>query len=190
MDELSTLRIALIDDDRGRRVRVRSWIESLGSTVVELDSAGDLSDFDIVCLDAGHPRARVTDVVNSLRERDVPVIAFAKDTAQATDALRAGAWEVQPEPIERERVEAAVRRARERQALARRVRTLQEQLAARSATETGDDQVVPLRELERRAIEKALAATRGSVEKAARMLGMGRATLYRRLATMGTSRVA
>ena len=48
------------------------------------------------------------------------------------------------------------------------------------------DEVVPLRELERRAIRKALRATNGSVEKAARLLGMGRATLYRRLARYGS----
>jgi DNA-binding NtrC family response regulator len=46
----------------------------------------------------------------------------------------------------------------------------------------GDDVVVPLEELERRAVIQALRAAGGSVGKAARMLGMGRATLYRRLA--------
>ena len=54
--------------------------------------------------------------------------------------------------------------------------------------EGGDDseEVVPLRELERQAIRRALRATNGSVEKAARLLGMGRATLYRRLARYGS----
>ena len=52
--------------------------------------------------------------------------------------------------------------------------------------EGGADEVVPLRELERRAIRRALKATNGSVEKAARLLGMGRATLYRRLARYGS----
>lgn len=42
--------------------------------------------------------------------------------------------------------------------------------------------VVPIRELERRAIENALRVTGGRVEAAAKLLGMGRATLYRRLA--------
>jgi DNA-binding NtrC family response regulator len=44
------------------------------------------------------------------------------------------------------------------------------------------DTVLPMREVERRAIKRALRATNGSVEKAAKLLGMGRATLYRRLA--------
>jgi DNA-binding NtrC family response regulator len=52
------------------------------------------------------------------------------------------------------------------------------------------DRIVPLRELERQAIERALKATHGSVGKAAKLLGMGRATLYRRLATLGEERGA
>lgn len=44
------------------------------------------------------------------------------------------------------------------------------------------DEVVPLAELERRAIEHALRVTGGRVAKAAKLLGIGRATLYRRLA--------
>jgi DNA-binding NtrC family response regulator len=47
-----------------------------------------------------------------------------------------------------------------------------------------DDEILPLRELERRAIQKALRATQGSVGKAAKLLGIGRATLYRRIATL------
>jgi transcriptional regulator of acetoin/glycerol metabolism len=44
------------------------------------------------------------------------------------------------------------------------------------------DTVTPLAELERREILKALRVTRGSVGRAAKLLGIGRATLYRRLA--------
>jgi DNA-binding NtrC family response regulator len=47
-----------------------------------------------------------------------------------------------------------------------------------------DDSVLPLRELEQRAIKKALKLTRGSVGRAAKLLGIGRATLYRRLAEL------
>ncbi|MBX2810802.1 MAG: sigma-54 dependent transcriptional regulator [Myxococcales bacterium] len=55
-----------------------------------------------------------------------------------------------------------------------------------TVTEETNQQVVPIRELERRAIQHALRATGGSVEKAAKLLGMGRATLYRRLAKYDT----
>jgi DNA-binding NtrC family response regulator len=52
------------------------------------------------------------------------------------------------------------------------------------AVEETEDSVVPLRELEERAIKKALKLTRGSVGRAAKLLGIGRATLYRRIAEM------
>ncbi|ATB37115.1 sigma-54-dependent Fis family transcriptional regulator [Cystobacter fuscus] len=50
-----------------------------------------------------------------------------------------------------------------------------------------EDTVVPIRELERREILKAMAVTQGSVSKAARLLGLGRATLYRRLGELHLS---
>ncbi len=56
-----------------------------------------------------------------------------------------------------------------------------------SAAHDSDDEVVPLKELERRAIQKALRVTQGSVSKAAKLLGIGRATLYRRLAELDLS---
>jgi DNA-binding NtrC family response regulator len=46
------------------------------------------------------------------------------------------------------------------------------------------DEILPLREIEHRAIRRALRATRGSVGRAAKLLGIGRATLYRRLAEL------
>jgi DNA-binding NtrC family response regulator len=46
------------------------------------------------------------------------------------------------------------------------------------------DEVLPLKELERRAIAHALRVTAGNVAKAAQLLGVGRATLYRRLASL------
>ncbi len=54
--------------------------------------------------------------------------------------------------------------------------------------EPSEEDVVPLRELERRAIQRALRATQGSVGRAAKLLGIGRATLYRRIATLDLSR--
>jgi transcriptional regulator of acetoin/glycerol metabolism len=56
------------------------------------------------------------------------------------------------------------------------------------ARASGDSDILPLRELERRAIQRALRFTQGSVGKAAKLLGIGRATLYRRIATLDLSR--
>jgi DNA-binding NtrC family response regulator len=179
MDELTTSRVAWIDSDSARRARVRAWVDGQCS-VVEYEPDGRLEDFDAFVVEQAHPRVNYAKFIADLRQRglDTPVLVIVTDVSQIGIVLRAGAYDVLREPMERGCCEAALCRARERQVLAKRLRALQ-------ASEGVD--VVPLRELERRAIEKALAATRGSVEKAARMLGMGRATLYRRLATMAAS---
>lgn len=54
-------------------------------------------------------------------------------------------------------------------------------VAGAPAPESGGDQIVPLEELERRAIIHALRVTGGNVTRAARALGIGRATMYRKL---------
>jgi DNA-binding NtrC family response regulator len=185
MDELAaTNRIALLDGDPARLARIRTWVEEQGCIAVELEPQAELGDsIDVVFYDV--QRAGGFDLLRSWRASgvDIPVVLVTADRMQAREGLRAGAWDAIVDLEDRDVVEAALRRARERRVLARRVHELESQ-----ARNGHDEGVVPLRELERRAIEKALAATRGSVEKAARMLGMGRATLYRRLATMGASR--
>jgi DNA-binding NtrC family response regulator len=56
-----------------------------------------------------------------------------------------------------------------------------------AAEDAAEERILPLRELERRAIQRALRHTQGSIGKAARLLGIGRATLYRRIATLDLS---
>ncbi len=180
MDDLAgTCTIGVLVADDARAARLRSVAEERNCVVVELASAEHDEDLDVIVVDAGHPRVPLAELVASIGRQGgrTTIVAVAADEAGATEAVVAGAWDAVPDV--RERLEAALSRALERQALRRRLLTYERK---------SDDAVVPLRELERRAIEKALAATRGSVEKAARMLGMGRATLYRRLATMGTTR--
>jgi DNA-binding NtrC family response regulator len=49
---------------------------------------------------------------------------------------------------------------------------------------------LPLREVERRHIEEALKATGGNKSRAARVLGMSRRALYRRIEKFGLARIA
>jgi DNA-binding NtrC family response regulator len=66
----------------------------------------------------------------------------------------------------------------------REVRSPVPRAPAEDAMLGDDENVLTLRELEQRAIKKALKLTRGSVGRAAKLLGIGRATLYRRLAEL------
>jgi two-component system C4-dicarboxylate transport response regulator DctD len=119
---------------------------------------------------------------------NLTVIALTpgRDPQLAADAMREGAYDHLAKPIEPDRMVQAVGRAVERHHLAVRLQHLERRVGSVSANEaTGGaaaDSIVPLPELERREIERALKATGGSVGKAAKLLGMSRATLYRRLA--------
>lgn len=128
-------------------------------------------------------------LVRQLRELtpNVTVIAITpvRDPQLAAEAMREGAYDHLARPIEPDRMVQAVVRAVERHDLAARLRRLEQRVgsvSANDATGASSETIVPLPELERREIERALKATGGSVGKAAKLLGMSRATLYRRLA--------
>ena len=96
----------------------------------------------------------------------------------STDHTLAPVLVVRGRPEDRERLMEVVRTALNQSGVAA------EAQRAGGSDASAEDQadVVPIRELERRAIENALRVTGGRVEAAAKLLGMGRATLYRRLA--------
>ena len=45
----------------------------------------------------------------------------------------------------------------------------------------GEESVIPFEQEEQRMLTRALRATRGNVRRAAQLLGIGRATLYRKI---------
>lgn len=108
-----------------------------------------------------------------------------RDPSLGAEAMREGAYEHHAKPIEPDRLVQAIGRAVERFQLGSRLRALEESLGSRAGSANdipaGPEGIVPLPELERREIKRALQATNGSVGKAAKLLGLSRATLYRRL---------
>lgn len=106
----------------------------------------------------------------SARRDGIEVIALLSTPSfdAACAAFRAGAADVMTMPTGMVAVSSALKNLSVRRE--RRLRSIR-----------------PLRELERQAITEALAVTRGSVSKSARMLGIGRSTLYRKLDQYGIS---
>ncbi|MFI5298368.1 MAG: response regulator [Polyangiales bacterium] len=166
------------------------------------------ASFDAIIVDLGLQDVPGLRVVERLRARgiDAPILVVSdwRDLETTIAAMRAGAYDSMTKPLDSSRFVAAVKRACELQRLARRVAGLQAELEVHRArtqralsTAAGgrasdqtlepaaaidDDDTVCLRELERRAIDRALKRSNGRVEQAAKLLGIGRATLYRRLA--------
>ncbi len=180
---MQTMTIAIVADDTSIRQNMCGALNNGVYAILELDSAmldkqGILGDAHAVCLHASGSLV----VLERLRtsDPDLPVVVVgSRDLAKA--ALDAGAYDVVEEPLDSVSLRRVIDHAVERRQLTNQVNELRSELTTR----TGDDGdvVIPLRELERQAIARALRATKGSVTKAAKLLGIGRATLYRRLAS-------
>lgn len=175
--------IALIVDDSSIRQVVNAALSEAGYAVLEMDARaidrpGATSSIDAVCL--GIDDESRFDRLHQIAALDpqLPIIVVTGNEDTAERALAEGAYDVVSRPVSVSRLRHAVGRAVERRTLTIRVFDLSNRLAQYESPD-----VVPMRDLERNAIERALHATRGSVTKAAKLLGIGRATLYRRLAS-------
>jgi DNA-binding NtrC family response regulator len=184
-EALTSHLVAVVARGAVPRGEARASFEEAGYRVVEVDAdeVGTVDDaVSLVWLDIGAEGTAGLDVLARLRARglEAPMIVVSDGTSPelAHEAARRGAYEACARPTERACAVRLVARAIEHASLAARVRRLERELDAHES-------VLSLRELERRAIEKALLRTKGSVEKAARLLGIGRATLYRRLGEEG-----
>ncbi|MFO1054218.1 MAG: sigma 54-interacting transcriptional regulator [Planctomycetota bacterium] len=61
------------------------------------------------------------------------------------------------------------------------VQGLTDRMDERDDDEPGEDEILPFQDEEKRLLNRALRATRGNVRRAAQLLGIGRATLYRKI---------
>lgn len=202
--------VAIALDDPTLRRAVREGFEHAGHRTFEVARGSDAAfaiDGRVSLVVSSVRDAAGLDRLRALLSRASEAASVVTTTAPratiAGEALRLGVYDVLESPVEPVRLLQVAERALEHRAMANRVRALQARVEAfeRARVEASataacvcgtphcssrdvaadDEDVLQLRELERRAIAKALARTQGSVEKAARLLGIGRATLYRRL---------
>ena len=188
--------VAVIDAEASTRRLVSLLLSTRGMRVVEHGSGREAlahwhrheppQSCVVDLSDAGLPLLRQLLELRPLMT--VVALTPGRDPQLASEAMREGAYEHLVKPLEPDRLVHALVRAVERHDLSLRLRVLEQRLGgsgANDATATGvEGGIIPLPELERREIQRALKATNGSVNKAAKLLGLSRATLYRRLAEL------
>jgi len=179
--------LLVVSPDPGTRRSVRAWMELEGWNVLECASARTLpaGEAHVVLLDAMGEGTGDALQHRGSSFRGAPVIVLAADEQPAERWLRAGAYDVVSRPLDRPRLSLALTRGFELRRLSMRLGELEGALAAQRSpapfSAANSQEVIPLAELERRAIRHALLVTRGNVSEAARLLGVGRSTLYRHL---------
>lgn len=140
---------------------------------------------DVVLLDLGLGVADGSDLLDTIaRERsdlEVVVMTGSATIQSAVACMRRGAFDYLAKPFE----DVAGVRATVRSAVARRRRACERTLAHGSGERLDASLPLSLEAYERRALERALDETRGDATAAARRLGIGRSTLYRKLQKHG-----
>lgn len=191
--------VYLVDDDTDLCLVLERWLARQGfavrtfhSPVTFLQSMGEATP-GVVLLDLWMPEMDGFTLLKLLHERGLewPILVLtASDTANdAFQAVRLGAYDYLVKPVDKEHLLSRVRNAVERLQLQERVARLESELDTQQSfheiigTSAGMQKVFPLAELEKQAILHALTVTEGNMELAAVKLKIGRATLYRRLAS-------
>lgn len=175
-----TSTIAIVSDDISCRQTMRIALSEASYAVLEYDHSMleiPPGSAEVVCLHVADELGFQLLSRLLVADPELPVIVIG-DAGMARRSIGAGAYDLVATPIDGTLLRNCVSRAVEKRQLAEKVRRLSSELASHNNAE-----VVPLRDLEREAIGRALRATKGSVTKAAKLLGIGRATLYRRLAS-------
>ncbi len=188
-------------EDATTRRTLCNWLGGAGYQLAEHANGSTLlqdAPPAVACIDLELRSLAETLKYLQTRDPDLPVIILSaqRELEAAISTMPGGAYDFVARPLDRTVLLGAVARAAERRILSNNVRRLERELAKTRAdldqpsAEVGGNpdplaDVLDLRELERRAISRALKRAGGSMTRAAKLLGIGRATIYRKLAAYG-----
>ncbi len=184
------------------KLRYNAFTSSDADEAINLVLATD-SSAGLMLLDICAPRIDFIKIIRSIKlyRTDFPVIILTEygDHAHATEAIHFGANDFLTKPIAIERLGLSIASALRILNLCRTIEKLEQQLmldragfvqssnnfTVKDVSPIGrDGKVKKLRALEEDAIRFALNVCGGSMSKAARSLGIGRSTLYRKVSEL------
>jgi DNA-binding NtrC family response regulator len=190
--------VLLVEDDEETRRALCETLEDLGFRVEACsDGPGGLTqvsvkDFDLVLTDIRMPKMDGIELCQRLHgERpQLPVVVMTAygDLQSALAALRAGAFDFISKPFSTEQLLAALERgltSAGESSIVVRLATTPEADGAAGPEDAPEQPYPSLETIERRHIRLVLEALAWNKAEAARILGIDRATLYRKLRRYG-----
>ena len=189
--------VFIVDMEHNTRELVRRWMQDDGFRAESFqDAASAVMEMrrtrpDVILLDMLTASIAGGDTLQRIRnvEDGIPVVLMYHDRLMesALQAVREGAFDFHPKPLERFRLSVSVKNAAERRILELENSILRHDLEKHKTSRppAADNGNVSMRDLEKQAIRNALLAAKGNVSKAARVLGLGRTTLYRKMSSYG-----
>lgn len=182
------------------KLKYKTQAITSGREAIEMVLAADcvpsimLLDMRVLQIDAIH-------VIGTIKyhKPDFPIIIIIEygDTSHAVEAIKAGANDFLTKPVTIERLGLSIASALRTRYLCKMIEKLEKQLemdgvssnqssqyVANAPLLASDSKVRKLRHLEEDAIRHALNTYGGSMSKAARSLGIGRSTLYRKVSEL------
>ena len=200
MDHLqkSKITVFILDMEHNTRELVRRWMVDQGYRILvfqETPSCLDAADTDppdILIADVLTTSLSGIEIVDkfSTVAPDALVILMYQQrlTDTAMKSVYRGAFDFHAKPLDRTRLSISVRNAAKMRTLEiaiRQLRNEQQTRKRRSSMPPMSGMGLSMKDLERKAIKDALAAAGGNVSKAARTLGLGRTTMYRKMSAFG-----
>jgi DNA-binding NtrC family response regulator len=188
--------VFIVDMEHNTRELIRRWMldegfraesfQDVSSCLMEMQRTRP----DVLLLDMLTASIAGFDALARIREIDdtIPTVLLYHDRLMETalQAIREGAFDFHPKPVERFRLSVSVKNAAERRILELENDMLRRDLERHKSTPPAPNKEgLSIRDVEKQAIRNALVASKGNVSKAARVLGLGRTTLYRKMSSYG-----
>ena len=194
-DEISQLRMAefAVKDKLHYRVLTASG----GQEAINMVIGGRQPQPDLILLDLIMPKVSGFDVIRAVKayRPEIPIIVFTQygDHENASRAVQAGANDFLNKPVVLERLRLSIQNALAMQRMSSHIARIEKLSASpvvvgmeeRRGFLDAQGRMKKLRAIEEEAIRFALVHAEGCMTRAARNLGIGRSTLYRKLAEFG-----
>jgi DNA-binding NtrC family response regulator len=200
MPDQPPLRLLIVDGQQGIRQLCAVIGGRLGLECVQMESAEaalqqmTIRGAELILADLGTGGSAGLELLAEVKRRwpltEVALMSSYGSTESAVRAMRLGAYDFVVKPFRVEEFQLVLDRMAEKARLVRENRSLRNRLGRTKLSTMPAAPCTDLEELERMTVRRVFAQVDGDKDEAQRLLGISRATLYRKIKRYGIEGVA